>query len=107
MNILLNKMPLDRASPNTTFWCLEKVLWCQNVKYDFLLEEDNNFNINAFLSKRASYAQPAAHSLPVSKPCKIAHIHHIEITGHIICYWFYQAPFIQKWKPREIWSSAQ
>ena len=78
----INSSPLGRASPNTIVWLFEKFLWCKDVKYECLLENDDYFKINAFLSKRARSARPAAHSLPVSRPCKITHVCLTEITGH-------------------------
>ena len=59
----------------------EKVLRCKDVKSTCLLEKDYKFKINAFLFKRARYAQPAAHSLPVSNPCNINHVRLIKITA--------------------------
>ena len=66
------------------------------MKYKCLLEKDNKSKINAFLMKRARSAQPAALSLPVSKPCKITNVRHIEITGHLIRHFSYKANVFQK-----------
>ena len=71
------------------FDCLKKVLYYKDVKYKCLLEKDVNFKINSFLSKQASSMQPAAHNLPMSKPCKITDAHLIEIKGPLIRHFSY------------------
>ena len=90
-----------------TQWLVAAMQFGKYVKYNYLLGKYNRIGINDFVFKRASYAQWAVHSLHVWKQCKTSNFCLTRITGNFIRHFVYLALLIQKWRHKEIWSSAQ